>query len=138
MSSKGEIVPELAELLREIADRIDAREATKRDARKLRKIANEAAGDDPEWTLKIHARRGAPRHSVDRRFAMAEAIQAYRAEHGTTIENACNELCGQFNVGPDRMMTAWKEMRSILRTDEGAREVRLMFHELMLRQGGKK
>lgn len=137
MSSRGEIVPELAKLLREIADRIDARTADPSDAGVLRRIAHHASGEDKRFKVKVHYGRGqAPwgAAGVDRRLAMAKAVKAYTDEHGGPKSAAYEALSGQFgNADKETIRKAWQEMAPILQMSEEHRSLTLGFKRLEAR-----
>src|SRR5580765_5938448 len=102
MSSPGEIVPELAALLREIADRIDANASDPADSEALRRLARQAAGEDKRAKLKVHFGRGQAPHGaagVNRRLAIARAIRAHKTEHGCSLDETYRALCGSFGHG---------------------------------------
>src|SRR5262245_27838276 len=102
MSGQGEIIPELVELLRDIADRIRKGTATARDAEKLDLLASQAGGEHRHFSLKVHRRRGGQSwgaKGVDRRLAMARAVQAYKDEHNCTNAEAYEALDGTLGVG---------------------------------------
>lgn len=137
MSGPGEIVPELAALLRDIADRIDGQTADASDGSLLRRLARQAAGEDKGCTLKVHFGRGQPRGGapgVDRRLAMARAVKAYRDEHNCTLAEAYGALDdGKFNVGVETLTKAWQEMRPLLEMSEDRRKLLLNFKRLEAR-----
>lgn len=132
MSSRGEIVPELAEKFRAIAERMAEGTATKLDAHDLRELASQLAGTHPRFVLKVHAKRGAPAKFAER-LAMARAIKSYLDEHGGTPAAARNALSGKFGVGPERLKQAWTELAPILELDEAARRLVLHFKALEAR-----
>jgi hypothetical protein len=142
MSGSGEIIPELAELLRDIADRIDANAADQDDSTTLRRLALQAAGEDRGFSLKVHRRRrgGVPLGAagVDRRLAMARAVKKYRDEHeGCTLDDAyralAGELEGPLRRGAQSLKNAWQEMGPLLSMSEQARQAALFFLKLKAR-----
>jgi hypothetical protein len=135
MSARGEIVPELAALLREIADRIDAKTADQDDSTTLRRLALQAAGDDKRFSLKVHRRRGGVplgASGVDQRLAMARAVKAHRGEHGGSLDDAYQALSGKFGnaSGPDTIKNAWQKMGPLLNMSEQGRQAALFFLKL--------
>lgn len=139
MSKGGEIIPELADLLREIADRIDTKTANPSDSIALRKLARQAGGEDKRFSVKVHARRGQPplgAEGVDRRFAMAQAVKAYRAEHGGSLNEAYRALKGDFpggGQGEDTIKDAWQEMSPLFDMSAENRDLILFFKRLEAR-----
>lgn len=136
MSGRGEIVPEIADILRKIADRIDGGGADPTDAARLRKLALLACGEDKLFTLKMHGRRGAPSLGavgVNRRLEMARAIKGHKDKHHCTNEAAYEAIDGRFNVGREALKKAWQQMSPILETDEDTRAVVLAFMRLEAR-----
>jgi hypothetical protein len=54
---------------------------------------------------------------------MASAIKAHRAEHGCSLEVACEALGGRFwNAGAETLRKAWQEMSPLLEMDQVARD----------------
>ena len=117
MSSRGEIDPELATFLNEIADRIE-RGQTKRDAR------NQACGRDGSWRrrrreFKVHRHRRGPRplgpHGVDRDLELARLVRAYKEEHpDSTFDDAYLALQSAHGVGAGTIENAWHKMGPLL------------------------
>lgn len=136
MSARGENVPELGALLYAIAVRIEKGQATEQDAQHLRKIARQVAGEDDQYSLRLHGKRGAPRKGgidVRRRFEAAQAIQEHRIRNQCSLDDAYRALNGQYGVGPDRLEDFWIEMSPLLEMDEAAREAILFFKKLEAR-----
>jgi hypothetical protein len=138
MSSSGEIVPELADLLRDIARRIEEGSATPRDADTLARLGNAAAGEDKTVVLKLHGKRGRPAlgsQGVDKQLAMARAVQAYRAKHGGSLDNAYRALSGKLGhaSSPDTLKKAWQEMGPLLGMSDQAQGFILYFRRLAAR-----
>ena len=133
MSSPGEIVPEFATLLVEIAQRIEEGKASEKDAWTLRRLASAAAGEDKRFAIKVHGKRGRQPlgpSGVDRRLEMARAVKAYKEEHNCTNEKAYEALNGVFNVGPEALKKAWQDMSSVLGMSEEGRDWLLYFRRL--------
>lgn len=140
MSGKGEIVPELAALLRKIADRIEGQTADASDATTLRRLAGQAAGKDKRFSVKVHRGRGQRplgAAGVNRRLAMARAVKDYRAAHPKcSLEDACRALVGEFpggGQGEDTIENAWQEMSPLLEMSEEQRNRVLFFKRLEAR-----
>jgi hypothetical protein len=136
MSRRGEIVPELAALLGEIAERIEGQTADTSDAAALRRLARVAAGKDKLFSIKVHGRRGQRplgASGVDRRFAMARAIKAHMDEHECSNEAAREALNGLNDVGPETLRKAWQEMSPLLEMSEERRNLILYFKRLEAR-----
>ena len=133
MSGSGDLVRELAALLSEIAARIDDKCATSDDASTLRKLAQQAAGINKRFTLKVHARRGRPSNGpndIDRRFEMARDIQTYMTQHGCSNQAARKALNGLHNMGAETLRKAWQEMSPLLGMSESDRQLILQFKRL--------
>lgn len=125
MSRSGELVPEIATILREIAGRIEQDAATVKDAERLRRLARHVSGEDKRFTLKLHSARGGQAlggEGVDRRFEMARQVKAYTEEHGCTNEEAYLNLDGNLNRGRHTFEDAWQEMGDLLDMENDQRE----------------
>ncbi|MGZ2412269.1 hypothetical protein ACUXST_001690 [Sphingomonas sp. F9_3S_D5_B_2] len=111
-------MPQLAEYLNGVADRIERREATRKDAEGLRRLAQQAAGKDAEWTIKVHGAHGRPRlgaHGVDQKVEMAKAIKAYKEKHGCTLAQAYEDLDGKLHMaGRETLKKAWQRFGPLL------------------------
>lgn len=135
MSRAGMVMPELAELLDAIADRVEAGAATRDDADLLRRLARQVRGEDRTYSVRIHRKRGQkPKGGagVDQRFEWARMVKAHRDEHGGTLEaayRAVSKVRG-VTVGPDMIEKAWKEMRPLMDMKEGNRNILLFFKRL--------
>lgn len=135
MSSRGEIAPELAAIIREIAERIRVGAASADDAENLDKIARAAANEDPGFALKIHRKkRGRVPYRaliVDRSLFIARAIKAYREEHdGCTLRDAYSALSGTLNVDVGSLEDAWQKMGPLLDMSEESLKAMLFFMRL--------
>ena len=141
MSSSGEIVPELAALLRDIAARIERQTADPSDAAILQRLARQAAGQDKRFSIKVHGSRGQRplgASGVDRRLAMARAVKTHRDEHNCTLAEAYEALDdGKFNVGIETLTKAWREMGPLLEMSDERRNLILYFKRLEARGLGK-
>jgi len=127
---RGENVPELAALLREIAARIDAGTATSIDALALERLARQAEGKDRDWSVKVHGTKGQPaksRGGVDTRLELARRVKAYRDQHGGSLEQAYAALDGTFNVSKSSIKAAWQEMSPFLDLSPKSLEIILFF-----------
>lgn len=137
MSGRGELVPELSDLLRMIAQHIKVGKATPGDAEALEGLAKAAAGTDKRYALKCHRKRGRQswgEQGVYRRLAMAQAVKVYMDEHQCTNEAAREALSGTFgNTGPETLKKAWQEMAPLLEMDQKQREFVLYFKRLEAR-----
>lgn len=137
MSSRGQIVPELAELLQEIAKRLEEGTAELSHAEALRRVAKVAADEDKRFVLMVHRRRGRPpwgERGVDRRLAMARAVKGYMDEHQCSNEAAREALNGTFgNTGPETLGKAWQDMGPLLEMSDERRELLLYFKRLEAR-----
>ena len=134
MTRGGKTVPQLASILREIAERVESGSATARDAEALRRLARQAAGEDRAHAIKVHpTRRGQQAKGatgVDQRFALACKVRDHRAKHGGTLDDAFRALNGTFGVGPESIRKAWQEMRPLLDVTEKKRDLILSFKRL--------
>lgn len=133
MSRKGDLSPELANLLHEIADRIQSNTTTKTDWLYLRRIARQAAGDDKRIELRLHSKQGAPRKGalgVIERLTMAEAVRDYMSAHGCSVEAACWEI-SQADHGwtwpakDETIRKAWQEMSPLFEMTDLDRKITL-------------
>lgn len=135
MSKSGEPVPDLAEVVRAIAQRVTKGEAVKADATPLRRLAELLDGSAPNGlSLRLHFPPNRPRRGsegVQRRYDMACAIRDYRHDHRCTLPEAYEALRVQFGTASTRALeNAWKEMRSVLRLDQPGQSLRLFFMKL--------
>lgn len=133
MSNRGKIEPELAALLREIAGRIDRGEATTSDAARLERLASQAAGEDRDYSVKVHRTRGQQSKGslgVDQRLELARLVKAHRAENGGTLGEAYEALNGTFHAGPETIKKAWQKMGPLLDLDQKSRDAILYFQRL--------
>lgn len=138
MSSRGEIMPELAAVIESIAGRIEAGAATADDALTLRRLATRAAGEGKDWELRVHKRgQGRPKAGaigVRDRFDLARKVGAHRAAFGLSLEDTYLEVTKLPGTpGTESIKKAWQEMKSLLDMDEAKRELILKFKELEAR-----
>jgi hypothetical protein len=136
MSSRGEIAPELAELLQGIANRLEKGEAEAKDADILRRIARSAADEDAGFALKVHRkRRGRLPYkalSVDRALYLARQVQACMEKEGSNVGEACATVPGMkgVTVGADSVADAWQQMSPFLDLSGQSLETMLVFLRL--------
>lgn len=136
MSSRGENIPEVATVLRNIAARISSGSATANDEEALLKLAAAFAGEDKKAQFKIHWKRGRPAkgtHGVDRRYQMAIQVHQYMAEHGCAVGTATEALDGFDNIGAETLARAWQEFGPLIDADPPTRDTVLAFKKLEAR-----
>jgi hypothetical protein len=128
-SDRGEKVPELADLLRNIADRVQHGHGTRsdaiNDAETLRALARSVDGIG-QFELRLHSKRGGQRRGIigfERDLARAQAIHAYIEQMGGSEENAALETCEDPDSRDhESRRKAYDEFKFILRLPEKQRE----------------
>jgi len=135
MSNRGEIVPELAALIESIANRIETGEATAEDARRLRKLACQAAGLATDWELRVHKRgKGRPKAGapgVRAKYELARKVANHRATHGLKLHKTYPEVTKiPGTPGEESIKKAWQEMGGLTELDRKNREMILRFMEM--------
>lgn len=137
MSSRGVIVPEIAERLRAIAARVADGTATKVDVHDLKELAQQLDGSHPRLALKAHLKKGAP-SKFYQRLEMARAIERHIAQYNVTPAEARRHLAGTLgNVGDERLRQVWAEFEPVFRLDENNQRLVLWFKALEAKGIGK-
>jgi hypothetical protein len=116
-----------------VADKIAGGTAGPDEVKLLRLLGAQAAGEDKAFTIKVHRPRGQRAfgaRGVDRRFAMAQAVKAYKDEHNCSVDEACRGVDGFLGVSTETLRKAWQEMGPLLDMPEQNRNLILFFERL--------
>lgn len=137
MDKGGEIVPELGDILNEIADRLQHGKVQKGDADILRRIASQASGEHSQFILKVHRSKAhAPSkgaEGVDRRYRATEALINHRKANGGTWHEAYIALDGFEGLGSEALKKARLEMKHLFEATGENRKMLLFFMRLKAR-----
>ena len=130
----SEPIPEIATILRAIADRLQAGEANLAqnvsDAETLRQIAASCAGEGA-FELRLHRKRGGQRRLVNglaERLKRAERVKKYMNENGCGIPDAAEALAFEDHAdgkGGETLRKAAQELLPILELPPEKRELML-------------
>lgn len=143
MSNRGELSPELAQLLRDYADKVQNGTADSDVAEDLRQLARAAAGKHRRYSIKVHRklRGGQPLgpSAVDRDLEIACQVKAYMVANGCGSDKACLDLSKNKlpvllkQFGEKTIKNAWQKMGSLVEMSEEKRRGVLFLMKLKAR-----